>query len=83
MSRLRAVTVTGLSLATGAVLFLTGCGALNGFSVSSASPAASAEVASATHGAHGAGEPAGTTGHNDADVMFLQMMVARQVPFVS
>ncbi|WP_332879880.1 DUF305 domain-containing protein [Kineosporia rhizophila] len=81
MSRLRAVTLTGLSLATGAVLFLGGCGALNGLSVSGSSDAATAEVAAAesTHGAHGTGTQSAAAGHNDADVMFLQMMVARQV----
>lgn len=87
MSRLRAVTLTGLSLATGAVLFLSGCGALDGLSVSTSGSEgdSTAEVATAEsgHGAHSSGSPAvkvsGAAGYNEADVMFLQMMVTRQV----
>jgi uncharacterized protein (DUF305 family) len=88
VSRIRAVTLTGVSLATGAVLFLGGCGALDGLSISTSSDGVSestqlkaghAEHSSASAAAEAKAEGAGEAGYNDADVMFLQMMVARQV----
>ena len=87
MSRLRAVTLTGVSLATGAVLLLGGCGALDGLTGGTADKGASTELRAAetAHGAHGSpsaaptGQASAEAGYNAADVMFLQMMVARQV----
>ncbi|GAB3278689.1 hypothetical protein GCM10027456_70700 [Kineosporia babensis] len=83
---MRAVAVTGVVLAGGAVLFLAGCGALDGVTISTGGGQQATTQLATTHGSHA--EPSATesaqtaeagAGYNDADVMFLQMMVARQI----
>lgn len=73
----------------GAVLFLGGCGALDGLTISTSSGESSSKIEAAGHDSHGAPSASAGSGdavdaedkggYNEADVMFLQMMVARQV----
>ncbi|MBT0770628.1 DUF305 domain-containing protein [Kineosporia sp. J2-2] len=89
----RALSVIRLAatvLAAVTVLLLAGCGALDGITITTSSassgheghaasdgdPATASASASSSVSSSGAGDD---TGHNDADVMFLQMMIAREV----
>nr|WP_269327704.1 DUF305 domain-containing protein [Kineosporia mesophila] len=69
-------------MVAGCALLLGGCGALDGVTISTgpgpASISSGGHAAPATAPATESGD-GGETGHNAADVMFLQMMVAREV----
>ncbi|GLY33227.1 DUF305 domain-containing protein [Kineosporia sp. NBRC 101731] len=75
------------TLVAGAALLLGGCSVPGGLTISTGSTdEGTASISSGGHSSHATasateGEPGdgGETGHNAADVMFLQMMIAREV----